>query len=144
MLEKVGNIWERHLAGHWIIIPTNGTLNSTGHAVMGKGLALELKQRYTLIPTILGDEIRRHGNNVYFFPVYKVICFPTKDHYEDDSKVTLIEKGARQLADAFELFDGPFYLPRLGCGEGNLDWERHVRPILSAWLDDKYIVLTKE
>jgi hypothetical protein len=33
-------------------------------------------------------------------------------------------------------------LPRPGCGAGELDWTRFVRPALTALLDDRFVAIT--
>lgn len=33
-------------------------------------------------------------------------------------------------------------LPRPGCGNGSLNWERDVRPVLAPVLDDRFSVIT--
>lgn len=37
MKEAVGNLWDFHEQGKWIVITTNGSVNMAGYAVMGRG-----------------------------------------------------------------------------------------------------------
>lgn len=55
----------------------------------------------------------------------------------------LIQESCVQLkeqADALDL--SSVVLPRPGCGAGGLDWEREVRPLCQAYLDDRFYVIT--
>lgn len=78
MKEVKGNIWNFWEKGHWIVIPTNGTVKSNGEAVMGRGLALQLTQRIPGIQKELGDQLHRIGNRPVFFMTHHVITLPVK------------------------------------------------------------------
>jgi hypothetical protein len=61
-------------------IPTNGYLTSKGKAVMGKGLALQAKQKYPDSELGLANLIKTHGHHVGFIlmnPV-KLLSIPVK------------------------------------------------------------------
>ena len=85
MKEVIGDIWDYHDQGHWIVITTNGIVKSNGEAVMGKGIALQAKQRYPDLPKELGQSITFCGNTVRVlgrppFSGYRLVSFPTKHH----------------------------------------------------------------
>ena len=68
-----------------ICITTNGTVKSNGHAVMGKGLALQATQRWPSISKTLGSKITIQGHKVLVISPwidlensYAVVSFPTK------------------------------------------------------------------
>ena len=98
MKESIGNIWDNHFwtskeYSNWIVIPTNGNINSSGNAVMGRGLAKEAKDRFPLIPKKLGLCMKEKGAlNVYSFSNERLVAFPTKEEYWQHSKVTLIKQ----------------------------------------------------
>lgn len=137
--------------GDIVVIPTNGIVNSRGNAVMGKGMAKQADDLYGLSGR-LGLLINKHGNNVYILGIYRsftgvsieLVSFPTKHHYRQNADIGLIEKSARQLAG---LADGSgyknIYLPPVGCGLGNLNWEIHVKPILENIFDDRFKVVMR-
>lgn len=145
MKEATGNIW-RHRTDA-IVIPTNGDVNRHGRAVMGRGLALQAARRWALLPKVLADLLREHGNHV--MDVYKprrlptVLTFPVKHHWYDSADLDLIERSAQELV---ALVDRLAYrqvaLPRVGCGNGGLDW-KDVRPILERHLDDRFILVSR-
>jgi hypothetical protein len=135
MKEIIVNLWDFHKDGNWIVIPTNGEVNKDGLAVMGKGLALEAKNKFPRLTTELGVQISYFGNRLFAFDKFKIITFPTKYSWRDKSDICLIAVSASQLKDYVDestnewinekvTFKTPVYLPRVGCGNGGLDW-RH-------------------
>lgn len=131
-----GNLWDFEGKG-WLVIPTNGIRKENGEAVMGAGLAKEAAERYPDLPRLLGERLKI-GNYIYFFHTYKVVTFPTKNHWKDPSDLELIIKSAVQLLKDMQAFrrqgrDVKFYLPKIGCGLGGLEWHNvwgAVRPYL--------------
>lgn len=120
------------------------TVNCVG--VMGKGIALEFSRNY---PKLL-DEYRKactrndlQIGKCWFFKFEEFIwtryicCFPTKDHWKDPSKLIYIEKGlddlTSQLIKNFKLEDISIAIPKLGCGNGGLDW-KDVLPLMESRL----------
>lgn len=144
MIEAKGNIWEYHNKGYLTVIPTNGALKNNGENVMGKGLALQAKQRFPDLPLKLGTAIKYNGNNVYLFPEYRTISFPVKHHWSEKADLRLINTSALQLLDVLEMIVASVpikvALPKVGCGAGNLNWEE-VKPILSKHLDEQFTVV---
>lgn len=113
---------------------------------MGKGLALAFKQRYpgnfglyaaacaqakanpaALLGTLIAPSQE---------PDQKwVLNLPTKLHWRDKSQLDWVRSGALAL-DAFcqARQIRTCALPALGCGEGGLDWEQQVWPLLQEVL----------
>lgn len=139
-----GDIWDFHKQGYWIVIPTNIVCKQNGEAVMGAGLALEAKQRFPLLPTLLGEKIREKDtlDVVFFFNNEKIVTLPTKYHWREKSNLPLMEQGIIDLAYS-KVHASPIYLPQLGCGNGNLDWETQVEPIMEKHLSDDFIVVIR-
>lgn len=144
MKEITGNIWDYHKKGHWIVITTNGNVNTKGKAVMGKGIALQAKQRYFQLPTELGKKIRRYGNIPFVLPEFRIVTLPTKHNWWEKSDTQLIEIGISELERAWTLWDNkiPLYMVRPGCSSGGLDW-KDVKPILEKYLDDRFVVVER-
>lgn len=149
MREIIGNLFDYAGPGNVLIIPTNGNVSAYGRAVMGKGVALQAKQRWPKLPVDLGKVLKRDGNRIAHFGYQsesgfeRLITFPTKDNWPADSTLALIEKNTVALAN-YCVGVGrnlTFYLPHLGCGEGGLQWES-VKPILGRWLDDRFVVVS--
>lgn len=146
MIEEFGDFWE--IQGDARCITTNGALRTNGNAVMGKGIALQAKQRYPKIEATLGRLIQKYGNHVYYLG-HSLISFPTKWHWMDDkSDINLIKRSAVELV-ALLKGDVPIknkanrriLLTRPGCGSGNLEWSE-VRPIIQTILgSDEYVII---
>lgn len=141
MKEIKGNIWDYYGKGHWIVITTNGTVKRNGEAVMGRGVALQAKQRFPDLPKRLGDCIRGPiGNHVTLQPTCGIFTFPVKHDWREKADLELIERGCKELLGVADVFKPPFYMVRPGCGNGGLDW-KDVKPILEKYLDDRFVVV---
>lgn len=152
MKEVIGDIWDYHKQGHWIVITTNGTVKTDGSCVMGRGVALQAKQRFPNLPLELGSRIRgcampygewSVGNNLKGFYNYKIITFPVKHNWWEKADLVLIEESCRQLQASCHGNQDIKYMVRPGCGAGELDW-RDIKPILEKYLDDRFIVVERK
>jgi len=115
------------------------TVNCVG--VMGKGLALEFKQNFK---GLFEDyQVRCKKGLVKPGHPYlwaneetQVLNFPTKRHWQEDSKLEDIEAGLKYLATHFrEMGINTLALPPLGCGNGNLSWP-DVKELIMKHLAD--------
>jgi len=144
MRKETGDVWEAYNAGLWIIIPTNGFVKNDGSAVMGRGLAWQAKERFPCLPFDLGERLKEYGNHVFVFSRYRLITFPVKHNWMEIADLQLIEKSCKQLQEIFKYnlsgLPTPVYLPKVGCGNGKLDWNV-VKPILEKYLDDRFVVV---
>jgi hypothetical protein len=83
--------WKRiEEMGGYLCITTNGFVKSNGEAVMGRGIAKEAANRFSMLPKLLGDTLRTRGNNVHLFTLleynhqldmyleFLLITFPVK------------------------------------------------------------------
>lgn len=113
------------------------TVNTVG--VMGKGIALEFKKRYPemfkLYQSKCDDKSFDIGNLLLWKKDEKwVLLFPTKKHWRSPSKLSDIEKGLKKFAQNYDkLGIESIAFPKLGCGNGGLDWE-DVKPIMEKHL----------
>ena len=87
---KIGNIWDYRETGY-IVIPTNGIIKTNGENVMGRGLALQAKNKYPDFPRALGNFLKKKGNTVGFFTP-NLITFPVKHKWYEKADLELIEK----------------------------------------------------
>ncbi|HEV2949455.1 MAG TPA: macro domain-containing protein [Gemmataceae bacterium] len=64
-----------------------------------------------------------------------VLNFPTKKHWRQASKPEYIEAGLKAFVAGYSR-NGitSIAFPRLGCGNGELDWARQVRPLMERYL----------
>lgn len=110
------------------------TVNCVG--VMGKGIALEFKQRY---PAMFEDyaarcarkEVRPGVPYLYTSLVPpQIVNFPTKDHWKAASRIDDIRCGLEYLAAHCRTWGiTSLAIPPLGCGNGQLAW-KDVGPLI--------------
>jgi len=113
------------------------TVNCVG--VMGKGIALEFKNRF---PGMYDDYVQRcHRGEVRsgvpylhktLFPP-QIINFPTKGHWKSISRLSDIERGLQHLVEHYREWGvTSLAIPALGCGNGQLEW-RVVGPLIYGY-----------
>lgn len=116
--------------------------------VMGKGIALEFKQRYPDMYEWYKDKCKtkqlRPGRLLFYrchIEHHYIICFPTKDHWRNPSTYQYIESGLEALREAFIDIESRSTLvpsvgmPALGCGNGGLDFDQ-VHSLVTKYLND--------
>lgn len=113
------------------------TVNCVG--VMGKGIAKEFKDREPEMFAqykILCDRGELRPGLLWLWRGQRnwVLNFPTKIHWRNPSRLEWIELGLQKFVANFknqEIREISF--PRLGCGNGGLDW-RDVQPLMEKYL----------
>jgi hypothetical protein len=141
MLDVKENIWDfpKRVV---ICITTNGIIKKNGELVMGKGIALQAKQRFPKLPLILGQYIKQKGNQLYYISEYNIASFPTKHHWKDKSDIDLIQQSCFQLENFVKTYDKYAALPRPGCENGGLNWYQNVKPTIEHILSDRVCVVS--
>ena len=124
------------------------TVNTVG--VMGKGIALEFKKRYPDMFIAYRAACEKHQLTtgklmLWRAPDHWVLLFPTKQNWRNPSKIEYIEEGLFKFVSTYaEKNISSIAFPKLGCGNGELDWN-DVRPIMEKYLKplpiDVYIYL---
>ena len=150
VLELKGNynIFSLPKQGEAVCITTNGIVKQNGCAVMGKGIALQADNLFH-VSGKLGQYLQTYGNRPFNLGVatlngipFYLFSFPTKHHWKEDSDITLICDSAQKIVEMCDKFNvQKCYLPLVGCGCGNLNWDNTVKPWLSQILDNRFIVV---
>jgi O-acetyl-ADP-ribose deacetylase (regulator of RNase III) len=115
------------------------TVNCVG--VMGKGVAAVFRDRYPDMfeqyRQICAQKLLEPGKLwLWKAPDQWVLNFPTKRHWRLPSKLEWIEAGLKKFAAEYERRGiTEISFPRLGCGNGGLDWD-DVRPLMEAHLSE--------
>lgn len=115
------------------------TVNTVG--VMGKGIALEFKNRYPDMFQTYKNICQEGKLDIGMLYLWKksekwVMLFPTKKHWRNPSKLEYIESGLKKFVDNWDrLGTDSIAFPRLGCGNGGLDWNV-VKPLMEKYLQD--------
>jgi hypothetical protein len=143
MQERKGDIWEL-ARGKALCISTNGILTQTGALVMGKGIALEAKNRFHGIDNLAGHLVATGGNKVHYLGPYgpfDLVTFPVKTHWREMAKPELIKRSTEQLEMLTTVMKWKeVYIPHVGCANGGLQW-KDVYPILNILLDHRFIAV---
>lgn len=155
MREATGDLWAMGI--DVICITTNGTVRrhgTMGHryrGVMGRGVALQAKQRYPHLEEALGMSVHGLGNHVDIIRDQHasdddhtiLVSFPVKHQWHETADLKLIARSCYELmAKVLEHDWMDVILPRPGCGNGGLTWEQ-VGEICYRILGDQVIVVTQ-
>ena len=114
------------------------TVNTVG--VMGKGIALKFKRIYPEMFEAYRNHCERGDFQVGQLFLYKtpnkwILNFPTKKHWRNPSREEYIEAGLQKLrARCSEMGMTSIAFPELGCGNGELDFEAQVKPLMERYL----------
>jgi hypothetical protein len=109
---------------------------------MGKGIAKEFKQNYPDMFRQYQQLCEKKGFDIGDLWLYKtpnkwILNFPTKQHWRQPSRPEYIEAGLKKFADMYHVYGiTSVSFPLLGCGNGELDWETQVRPIMQRYLKE--------
>ncbi len=114
------------------------TVNTVG--VMGKGIAKDFKyfypEMFTRYQQLCEADELTIGTLCYYRAHHKsVLNFPTKRHWRQRSRLEDIEAGLVTFVNTYtEHSISSIAFPQLGCGNGELDWEGEVRPLMEEYL----------
>jgi O-acetyl-ADP-ribose deacetylase (regulator of RNase III) len=144
------NLWDLHAQGCYIVNPTNMGVRANGRAIMGAGIAREVRDRFPGFDAAYGAHLltvvrpgRPAGQPVLVTDVRKpllwvsdverIISLPTKVNHYEAARRSLITLGLAELADWANVNpDAAVALPRIGTGRGGLDWT-DVRPLVEVF-----------
>ncbi len=148
MVERQCEMWDKHRGGELVVITTNCTPSKTGNAVMGRGCALEAQLLYPELPKIIGKMFKVKGCHTFYFERYRIFSFPVKYNYWEKADYELITNSAIELVNIIQELDlqnENCYIPRPGCGYGQLSWKKVVKPLLEPILiGDKFIIVNNK
>lgn len=114
------------------------TVNTVG--VMGKGIAKDFKEIYPEMfkkyQVLCEKQLFQIGQLWLYKTEHKwILNFPTKKHWRSKSKVEYIELGLKKFVSTYaEKGITSISFPMLGCGNGGLDWETEVQPLMERYL----------
>jgi len=108
---------------------------------LGRGCARQARELFEALPARLGALLTAGGNHVHLV-AEGLVSFPVEENPWANPDLTLIRRSAHELK---ELADRQGWtevvVPRPGCGGGGLSWQ-DVRPILTEFFDDRFIVIS--
>lgn len=115
------------------------TVNTVG--VMGKGIAKEYKKRYPEMFQNYKEQCEKQKLVIgrlmlWYAPDHWLLQFPTKEHWRKPSKLEYIEKGLTTFVRRYADYNiSSIAFPRLGCGNGELDW-KDVKLLMEKYLKE--------
>lgn len=123
------------------------TVNCVG--VMGKGIALQFKNKYPEMFKEYRKSCKQGGIQTGKLWIWRetcqiwekrilhnIICFPTKQHWMNPSKLEWIESGLQWFVDNYKKRGiKSVAFPKLGCNNGGLNWETQVKPLMIKYLE---------
>ncbi|MEQ9220241.1 MAG: macro domain-containing protein [Cyclobacteriaceae bacterium] len=119
------------------------TVNTVG--VMGKGIALQFKNRYPENYKIYRDACKSGTFHTGEILAVKdgnlmnqkwILNFPTKAHWKGNSRYEYISSGLKALRQTLQEKNiKSVAIPPLGCGNGGLEWSK-VKPMIRQSLED--------
>ena len=107
---------------------------------MGKGIARKFKRIYPEMFKIYREYCENGrldiGKLLLFKTSHKwILNFPTKRHWRNPSRVEYIESGLKKFSETYaEAGISSIAFPALGCGNGELDFDTQVRPLMEKHL----------
>lgn len=118
-----------------LCIPTNKIVY-LNRLVMGAGLAL---WAHTTFPGC-DKYFAMNVNEMMFYPAkhsVSILSFPTKYRPHENSSIELISNSCRVLDTIIRCTpkDVQYYLPKVGCGLGRLNYEIQIKPILEHYFN---------
>lgn len=123
-----GNLWK--VKADFRGITTNGFVKNSGAAVMGRGVALQARQKFPGLDFIVGEIIQTKGNHVALIDSLGLFIFPVKHNWYEKADLYLIERSAKELKEIAESLPSQiFVMPVPGIGNGRLELST-VWPIL--------------
>lgn len=114
------------------------TVNTVG--VMGKGIAKRFKDVYPEMYKEYRNFCEEGLLDIGKLWIYKtdnkwILNFPTKKHWRNPSKIEYIEEGLKKFVNTYEERGiTSISFPQLGCGNGGLNWNKQVKPIMEKYL----------
>jgi len=148
VIEKVGDFWAETGDAH--VITTNGTIKTNGACVMGRGVALQARNRFPGIDKFLGTIISEKGNHVHSLgewtradgATHHIFSFPVKINYWENATLAMIRYSVRELVIQVPPAFQKVVMVRPGCGNGNLVWDV-VREELRVILNDRFVIVER-
>lgn len=130
-----------YVAGNLFTSPAQVLVNTVNtEGVMGKGIALQFRKIYPEMFDEYQTLCERGFIDIGKLWIYKsphkwILNFPTKRFWRQKSSPEFIRAGLAKLVEEFnDLRIYSMAFPALGCGNGELDWESTVKPIMHEYL----------
>ncbi|GAM09788.1 hypothetical protein OR1_02069 [Geobacter sp. OR-1] len=109
--------------------------------MLGRGCALQARERFPDLSARLGGLLTAEGNHVHLLGD-GLVSFPVEESPWANPDLRLIRRSAEELKALADLQGwARIVVPRPGCGGGGLDWP-DVKRLLVDLFDDRFTVIT--
>ena len=136
----------KYLKGNLLEASTQALVNTVNTVgVMGKGIALQFKERFPLNFKLYADACKKGEVLIGKMFVVKensfngekiIINFPTKTEWYKKSQYSYIEEGLKDLVNVIRKYEiQSIAIPPLGSGNGGLVWSK-VKSLMNEYLQD--------
>lgn len=153
MKQRQGDMWSAFDSAELFLVTTNSFTRNDGALVMGRGIALETKERFPEFPYRAGEWLKVSGLRMGKYglllpyadtdhPLHKLGCFQVKYHFKEAAELDLIQYSVEllnQLVEEDSLQDVHLNFPGIGAGQLRYD---DVLPVVSR-LSDHVTLWTK-
>lgn len=137
MILHKGDLW--HYPADLYFVTTNSYITKNKELVMGRGAALQAKNKYPELPKVAATTIQHLGYyGLRIFPQWKIGLFQVKYNWSNPAQLRLIRNSANDLFDFAQWFYGIIVLNFPGIGNGQLN-RADVLPLIEI-LPDNVIV----
>ena len=134
----------RYVTGNLLTSDAQALVNTVNcMGVMGKGIAKQFKEmypdNYKRYKYVCDQSIVKTGNLFITLDQTSnktIINLPTKQDWKNPSKIEWIVEGLHALREFLQNMNMSIALPPLGCGNGGLNWENQVQPLVVEMLGD--------
>lgn len=132
-----------------IFITTNGSIRQDGKAVMGRGNAAQavhiFRDKFNQdLQDLVAKAIRNQGNKINKITA-QLYTFPVKYEWYDRARRRLIRHSVRELKHIIKRdkeagLNLIYVVPRPGCGNGSLQWNKDVKPLVKHLPDNVWFI----
>ena len=152
MIYKKGEMWDALDEADLFLVTTNSTIKKDGSLVMGRGMALQAKNRFKDLDVLAGRVIVKKGleNSIYgilmsfYFAQPNLGLFQSKIHYSDMATANVIQRSANTLRIVVRSLGlKNVHLNFPGIGNGRLD-AKYVIPVLEEELDSLPVTIWRK
>ncbi len=113
-------------------------VNTVG--VMGKGLAKKFKEYFPDMfkkYQVLCDQRLLSVGKLWIYKTDNkwILNFPTKTTWRNPSELEYLDAGLKNFVNSYSKYNiSSIAFPKLGCGNGELNWEDQVKPLMEKYL----------
>lgn len=103
MVEEIGDMWQIYAQTDLFCITTNSTITKDDRLVMGRGIALQARDKLPDIDKYLGEQIKYHQLYglvvIENFHPQRIAAFQVKYHWREKAELGIIRYSVQRLRE---------------------------------------------